>query len=199
MTDPRTPSILSIPQFSNHSKSDYIFVVGIGLAMAFVAGYSNGVCLSGFIHVNTMTVKQSVAGVTGVYTQSADAIGQGDLETFGFMVGTIFSVMVGSCIASIINPRPVAFELSPRYGPIFMIGSLFSALGAFAAIHNYRREFYFTAIANGIMNGVSSMYGAASLVSKRQRIFDSIPSSSALHSSLRLDVQLSYTPPLFMM
>jgi len=41
--------------------------------------------------------------------------------------------------------------------------------------------------------------GAASLVSKRQRIFDSIPSSSALHSSLRLDVQLSYTPPLFMM
>ena len=30
--------------------------------------------------------------------------------------------------------------------------------GAIAALHNERREFFFTAIGNGIQNGVSSMY-----------------------------------------
>lgn len=33
-------------------------------------------------------------------------------------------------------------------------------MGAIAALHNTVREFYFTAIGNGIMNGISSMYTA---------------------------------------
>ena len=84
----------------------------------------------------------------------------GDFDEYWFHVGTFFSVMVGACISSIMNPRPVAFELSPRYGPTFLIGSLFSTMGAIAALHNSVREFYFTAIGNGIMNGISSMYTA---------------------------------------
>ena len=38
--------------------------------------------------------------------------------------------------------------------------------GAIAALHNERREFFFTAIGNGIQNGVSSMYSANLLRSK---------------------------------
>jgi hypothetical protein len=194
-----------------HSSREYVYVVCLGLAMAFIAGYSNGVCLSGYIHVNTRAVKQSVAGVTGLYTMSAIALGDGklvthfqflrgfcfvfvfkysllksilyignkssnrssslsslsfsyllsgDFDAYRFHVGTLLSVMVGACIASIMNPRPVAFELSPKYGQTFLIGFLFSMLGAIAAVHNYKREFYFTAIGNGVMNGISSMYTA---------------------------------------
>ena len=32
--------------------------------------------------------------------------------------------------------------------------------GAIEALHNERREFYLTAIGNGVQNGVSSMYSA---------------------------------------
>jgi len=144
----------------DHPTSEYVFVVLLGMACAFIAGYSNAVCLSGFIHVNSDEVRQSVAGVTGLYTASAIAAGDGDIKTYKFMIGTIFSVMAGSCISSTLNPRPVAFEISPSFGGTFIIGAMFSCLGSVAALQNQRREFYLVAISNGIMNGVSSMYTA---------------------------------------
>ena len=144
----------------DHTKTAYVFTILIGLAMTFSAGYTNGVCLSGFIHVGEITTKASVAGVTGVYTQSAIYIGEDNLSQAGFMFGTIFSVMFGAFTAAVMNPFPIAFEVSPRYGPTFLTGSFLMALGAVAALHNNRREFFFTAMANGVQNGVSSMYSA---------------------------------------
>ena len=46
--------------------------------MAFIAEYSNGVCLSGYLHINRtmLTNKQFVAGVTGLYTLSAISLGK---------------------------------------------------------------------------------------------------------------------------
>ena len=55
-----------------------------------------------------------MAGVTGVYTSSAIAIGENDIERMKFMFGTIGSVMVGAFMASLMNPYPIAFEVSPR-------------------------------------------------------------------------------------
>ena len=51
--------------------------------MAFIAEYSNGVCLSGYLHINRtmLTNKQSVAGVTGLYTLSAISLGNGKCST----------------------------------------------------------------------------------------------------------------------
>ena len=69
--------------FSHETSSrEYLFVLFLGLTMAFIAGYSNGVCLSGYLHVTkTMLRKQSVAGVTGIYTASAIALGKGTYST----------------------------------------------------------------------------------------------------------------------
>ncbi|KAL7431988.1 hypothetical protein ACHAXM_002858 [Skeletonema potamos] len=118
--------------------------------MAFSAGYSNGVCLGGFLNVGADSVQQSVAGVTGVYTSSAIYLVEPDYQKMGLMFGTIFSVMFGAFISALMNPYPIAFEISPRYGPTFLLGCLFMSLGAIEALHNNRREFFFTAIANGI-------------------------------------------------
>ena len=128
--------------------------------MAFSAGYSNGVCLGGFLNVGADSAKQSVAGVTGVWTNSAIFLVELDNEQMGFMFGTIFSVMVGAFLAALMNPYPIAFEISPRFGPTFLLASFFMTLGAIEALHNDRREFFFTAVANGIQNGVSSIYSA---------------------------------------
>jgi uncharacterized membrane protein YoaK (UPF0700 family) len=169
---------------NSHTRHEYIFIIGIGMCMAFIAGYSNGVCLSGNIFVGSSSVSYTVTGVTGSYTTSAiellnlrydnsadidgsntdeitiDGKRYNDLQQYKFIVCMILSVMVGSCISSIMNPHPVAFELSPRYGPTFLIGGIFTSLGAYMSIKTVRFEFYFTAIGNGIMNGISSMYTA---------------------------------------
>ena len=152
---PRPPKTLK-----DHSRREYTFVLVTGLALAFSAGYTNSVCLSGFIHPNDRDVKSSVAGVTGLYTGSALNLGEGDWDQLALAAGTIFSVMAGSCISGLLNPYAIAFSVGPRYGPTFVIASIVMTMGAVAALHNSRREFYFTAMANGIQNGISSMYSA---------------------------------------
>ena len=142
-----------------HSKTEYTFVVGLGMTMAFIAGYSNAVCLSGNIHVaDNLAVRQSVAGVTGVYTTTAINLAQGNWESYRLNVFTILSVIAGACISSLFNPYPIPFTLCPRYGISLLIGGFFTTLGGLHWLHNDQREFYFTAMGNGIMNGISSMY-----------------------------------------
>ncbi len=144
----------------DHTRREYIFVLITGLALAFSAGYTNGVCLSGFIHPNDRDVKTSVAGVTGLYTGSAINLAEGDYDKLALAVGTIFSVMGGSFISGLLNPYAVAFSVGPRFGPTFVLASIFMTMGAVAALHNSRREFYWTAMANGVQNGITSMYSA---------------------------------------
>lgn len=147
--------------WQEHTARQYALSIGLGLSMAFSAGYANGVCLSGFLNVDPEgSVKQSVAGVTGLYTNSAIFIGEREYYQASFMFGTIFSVMFGAFLSALLNPYPIAFEISPRYGLTFLMAAFFMTLGAVEVLHNDRREFYFTAIANGIQNGVSSMYSA---------------------------------------
>ncbi|KAL7449998.1 hypothetical protein ACHAWC_001991 [Mediolabrus comicus] len=147
--------------WQEHTSRQYALSIGLGISMAFSAGYANGVCLSGFLNVDPEgSVKQSVAGVTGLYTNSAIFIGEREFHQASFMFGTIFSVMGGAFLSALLNPYPIAFEISPRYGLTFLMASFFMTLGAIEVLHNDRREFYFTAIANGIQNGVSSMYSA---------------------------------------
>ena len=135
--------------------------------MTFIVGYSNAVCLSGNFHGEgsvgvdpDLVVTQSVAGVTGLYTNSAIAVINGNGSRYRFDVGIIMSVLIGACITSLLNPYPIAFELSPRYGPTFLIGGVLTTLGAIMDLHNSRMEFFFTAMGNGIMNGIASMYTA---------------------------------------
>ena len=53
--------------WQEHTSRQYALSIGLGLCMAFSAGYANGVCLSGFLNVDPEgSVKQSVAGVTGL-------------------------------------------------------------------------------------------------------------------------------------
>ena len=73
-----------------HTKHGYMFTVTVGLLMAFSAGYSNAVCLGGFLNVGADSATQSVAGLTGVYTNSAIFLVEPDYEEMSFMFGTIF-------------------------------------------------------------------------------------------------------------
>ena len=98
--------------WQEHTSRQYALSIGLGLCMAFSAGYANGVCLSGFLNVDPEgSVKQSVAGVTGLYTNSAIFIGERQYYQASFMFGTIFSVMGGAFLSALLNPYPIAFEI----------------------------------------------------------------------------------------
>lgn len=143
-----------------YTQREFIFVLTAGILLTFNAGYVNGSCLSGLL--NPTGLQQSVAGFTGVYTSSALALAEGDVSHFGFQFSMILSMIAGSAITSLINPRASQYRIEPGYGPAFLIGGIFlltaSLLAAFELRGNHL--FFFAAAANGIQNGISSIYSA---------------------------------------
>ena len=128
-----------------------------GLGLAFNSGYINGCCLSGMLGTG---VGIGVSAFTGAYTTAGLALGSGNIGTFVALIKLISSFVLGASVFGMINPYPKPNRLSPRYGPTFLLGSVFMALStAFANIHSHPRAYlYFAAMANGLQNAATSAY-----------------------------------------
>ena len=144
----------------NYSKREYGFVLMVGIILAFNSGYINGSCLSGLL--TSVGLRQSVAGFTGAYTLAGLELASGELAMFGAHIKMILSFIFGSFIAGVLTPKAEAYRILPSYGPTFLIGAAFltgaSLLSAFHVETYY--FFYLAAAANGIQNGMSSIYSA---------------------------------------
>lgn len=143
------------------SLSECIMVVIAGQLLAFNSGFSNGACLSGFLLQSGR--RQSVAAFTGAYTGSALLLADGHTASFGFQACMILSFMFGACLSGLITPKAVQYRIEPTYGPTFFIGGIFLLTASIlaAADHDMASDdfvFYLTAIANGMQNGLSSLY-----------------------------------------
>jgi uncharacterized membrane protein YoaK (UPF0700 family) len=142
------------------SKRECSFVITAGALIAFNSGFVNGSCVSGLL--SPTGASQSVAGFTSSYTKSALAIVDGDWSTYGFNIGLIWSYMAGAFISGIITPDATPYQIQPTYGPTFLIGGVFlmtaSILAALEAHPTY--IFFLAAAANGIQNGIASIYSA---------------------------------------
>jgi uncharacterized membrane protein YoaK (UPF0700 family) len=128
--------------------------------MAFNSGYVNGSCLSGFLIPTGVT--QSVAGFTSSYTKSALALSQGDFSTFGYYSSVILSYMFGAFLSGVITPEAKPYTIEPTYGPTFLIGGVFLLISSILAALEWNESyiFFFAATANGIQNGIASIYSA---------------------------------------
>lgn len=143
------------------SLSECIMVVIAGQLLAFNSGFSNGACLSGFLLKSNR--RQSVSAFTGAYTGSALLLADGHTTRFGFQACMILSFMFGACLSGIITPKAVQYRIEPTYGPTFFIGGIFLLTASILAAVDHDMEaddfvFYLTAIANGMQNGLSSLY-----------------------------------------
>ena len=143
------------------SLSECIMVIVAGQLLAFNSGFTNGACLSGFLLPSER--RQAVSAFTGAYTNSALFLADGDVDAFGFQICMILTFMLGACIAGLLTPQAVQYRIEPTYGPTFLIGAavLFIASIISYADHKEAVEdtvFYLVAIANGIQNGLSSLY-----------------------------------------
>ena len=151
---------------ANASISECLFVVITGQLLAFNAGYINGACLSGWLMKNGR--KQAVASLTGAYTGSALLLVDGNVTDFGFQVCMILSFTFGAFLSGLLTPKATPYRIEPTYGPTFCLGGLIllgsSLLAAFhsnstsMSAHWADFVFYLAAMANGIQNGMSSIY-----------------------------------------
>jgi hypothetical protein len=144
----------------NYSKRECSFVITAGGLFAFNSGFVNGSCMSGLL--SPTGASQAVAGFTAPYTISAYAMAVGNWPFFGFNIGLIGSYMAGAFISGIITPDATPYQIHPMYGPTFLIGGVFlmtaSILAALEAHPTY--IFGLAAAANGIQNGIASIYSA---------------------------------------
>ncbi|KAL3925951.1 MAG: hypothetical protein SGILL_000052 [Bacillariaceae sp.] len=176
------------PMHDLYTYKEHIFIVTLGLILSFNSGFSNGVCLSGFLTPNDERWDaQSTSGMTGAYTVGALALadtlvfskdsgksdsnyqGLSSFQFFGFQVVMVLSMICGSTISALLNPRPVPWRIAPMYAPTLLIGAILVCIAA--ALSSSVEElnqgigpshsfFFFVAAANGVQNGVSSMYTA---------------------------------------
>ena len=172
------------PLNPKYSSREQTFVVGCGMLLSFNSGFSNGLALSGLLTPPDADVRtQGTSGYSGVTTHSALALASlavggspqyrqnervSNLTYFGFQTTMILAFVVGSMISGLLNPRPSPWRLAPKYAPTFFLCTAFMSIAAALSslddtiLTNDTRTrcFYFVALANGIQNGISSMYSA---------------------------------------
>jgi len=148
-------------KFGETTFEEAIFVLVLGLCLSLNSGYINGLCISGMLSQEGSRT-QGVAAFTGTYTKSGLALASSDSSLFGFNIFLILCFVGGACISGVLNPEAVPHKLAPSYGPTFLIGSGFMILSAtFAELNaNGKALFYCAAVANGLQNGMTSMYSA---------------------------------------
>lgn len=170
------------PMNPKYSEREHAFIVIVAMLLSFNSGFSNGLSLSGLLAPvgEILYTYQSTSGYTGVYTQGALALAASSFETyqadgqsvtnigvFGFQTCMVLSFISGATMAGLLNPRPSPWRLAPMYAPTFLLGAIFMCVAAslahtepYSPDPNQHRFYFFVALANGIQNGVSSMYSA---------------------------------------
>lgn len=145
---------------NDYSAKEGTFVMMAGVIMAFNSGFVNGSCMSGFL--TGPDNRQVVAGFAGPFGSSSLALAQQEWSVFGFQSNLILSYMAGAVIAGFLTPRARPYCMEPNYGPTFLVGGIMlfmaSILAAFERDPHY--IFYLTAGANGLQNGIASIYSS---------------------------------------
>lgn len=146
------------PLKSADTFREYVFAICAGVLLSFNSGYVNGSCYSGLVAPSGK--QQTVTSYTGTTTDSALDLADGDIQHFGFLISLLLSFALGSFIAGILTPDAAPFRIMSTYGPTFLIGACFltisSVLAALGSNENFM--FYLAAAANGLQNGISSIY-----------------------------------------
>lgn len=150
----RRSSITGVPV----TTREYYYAICVGVLLSFNSGYVNGSCLTGLVGQSGRQVQ--VTSHTGTITVAALALASGDVQEFGFLTSMTLCFFLGSFLAAWLTPNPRPFRIEPSYGPTFLLGAALLTLSSlFAALdRNEKCIFYFASAANGIQNGVSSLY-----------------------------------------
>ena len=145
-------------EISNVKSYEKYYVLFAGILLSFNSGYINGCCLSGMLLPSGRT--QGVSAFTGTYTKAGLSLAQGDFNDSAFQAEMILCFILGAFVSGTLNPESKTYQLGPAYGPTFIVGAICLFIASAIAMWGDHDDgaFYFAAMANGIQNGMSSMY-----------------------------------------
>mmetsp|Transcript_7827 Transcript_7827/g.19176 ORF Transcript_7827/g.19176 Transcript_7827/m.19176 type:complete len:361 (-) Transcript_7827:168-1250(-) len=143
------------------------FTIFAAILIAINNGFVNGVTMSGFLSINAATDlnpgNAMVSGVAGYVTNTATFLVSGEnWFKYRYNLMMFISYMFGAFITAILSPKAKPYAIDPMFGPSFMIGGTM-LLGSSILSYNASptRWIYYLAIcANGVQNGVASIYSA---------------------------------------
>mmetsp|Transcript_12248 Transcript_12248/g.14028 ORF Transcript_12248/g.14028 Transcript_12248/m.14028 type:complete len:394 (-) Transcript_12248:340-1521(-) len=167
---------------TNPTEVRYVLLMAILIALN--NGFINGVCLSAMLSQGPFDLrnpnKAMVSGTAGYVTNTAtqliiyllpdtDAAGkEAAMETYIWNLSMFMCYMAGSFIPGFLSPRAKPYSFDPFFGPSFIIGG--SMLLASSLLTIYQQEanglygtepiFYLAIAANGVQNGIASIYSA---------------------------------------
>jgi uncharacterized membrane protein YoaK (UPF0700 family) len=160
MIQPSASSCSLHKEMGVSSSSEAYFVLAVGLLFALNSGFINGLCLSGLLSIDG-SYKHAVSGVTAAYTNAGLYLADGFFNEAGFEFSLILAFVGGAFISGLLTPKAIPHKLVPSYGPTFLLGSSCLFAAAWIADHDSGRvQYFFAAMANGMQNGMSSMYTA---------------------------------------
>lgn len=153
---------------SDYDLTEVKYVIVAACLIALNSGFVNGVSMSGLLDKDQLSTVQNdpksqmVAGFAGAYTELAIKLVEGDWDAYTYYLYLIFSYAIGAFIAAIISPRAISYVIEPGYGPTFLIGG--TMLLAASLLAKFERPsrfvFFLVCAANGIQNGIASIYSA---------------------------------------
>jgi hypothetical protein len=142
------------------------FTIFAAILIALNNGFVNGVTMSALLSENEPTDidpgSAMVSGVAGYITNSATfAVGR-YLDKYRYNVFMFLFYMLGASITAIISPNAKPYAVDPGFGPSFMIGGTMLLGSSLLSMYGSpTRWIYYLAIcANGVQNGVASIYSA---------------------------------------
>lgn len=155
-----------------YNSTEVRFVLVAAIICALNNGFINGVTMSGLLLENDVETPRDLAlnpetamvsGVAGLITGSAKHLIETAWVKYGYNVCMLLCYMGGACFTAILSPRAKPYSIDPFYGPSFLFGGTLLLASSLMALNNveYSRFIYYFAIAaNGIQNGVASIYSA---------------------------------------
>lgn len=91
------------------TRREYSFVLCSGIFMSFNCGFVNGNCLSGFVMPSGRG--EITSNFTGIVSNCALSLGDGDYGRFGFLACMVLSFLFGSALSGLLTPDPVPYRI----------------------------------------------------------------------------------------
>jgi len=142
------------------------FTIFAAVLIALNNGFVNGVTLSTFLSDNEDSDanpnKAMVSGVAGYITNSATFAIEGPAIKYHYNLFMFLFYMFGAFITAVISPNAKPYTVDPGFGPAFMIGGTMLLGSSLLSITGQptRWIWYLAICANGVQNGVASIYSA---------------------------------------
>jgi hypothetical protein len=169
ITQPKkeSPNPLEAVFGEGYNVTEVRFTIFAAILIAINNGFVNGVTMSGLLSPYETTdlnpESAMVSGVAGYITNTASLlIGKNNWEKYQFQIFMFLSYMAGSFITAVLSPRAKPYNIDPMFGPSFLLGgTMLLGSSLLAAFEQPTRGIYYLAMAaNGVQNGVASIYSA---------------------------------------